>query len=128
MAAGLTEWAVDPKERAKEAAKTRKLPPAKKAAYKKKRAREQLVRLFGDDARDPIAWRAHAWWADAATARRPLDPRRDGLFGHPWLRQPLLDGRVHLASTETSAVSTGHIEGAVRRGLDVAQALTTALS
>ncbi len=39
----------DPKQRAKEAAKTRKLPPAKKAAYKKRRAREQLVRRMGID-------------------------------------------------------------------------------
>ena len=39
--------AVDPKARAAEAAKTRKLSPAKKAAYKKQRARAQLVRRMG---------------------------------------------------------------------------------
>ena len=39
----------DPKERAKEAAKTRKLSPAKREAYKKKRSREQLVRRMGID-------------------------------------------------------------------------------
>lgn len=39
--------ASDPKARAKEAAKTRKLSPAKKEEYKKKRAREQLVRRMG---------------------------------------------------------------------------------
>jgi DNA topoisomerase-1 len=37
----------DPKARAKEAAKTRKLPPDKKAAYQKKRKREQLIRRMG---------------------------------------------------------------------------------
>ena len=37
----------DPKARAKEAAKTRALSPAKRDAYKKKRAREQLVRRMG---------------------------------------------------------------------------------
>ena len=41
--------AVDPKARAKEAAKTRKLSPKKKEQYKKKRAREQLVRRMGVD-------------------------------------------------------------------------------
>ena len=40
---------VDPKERAKQAAKTRKMSPEKKAAYKKQRAREQLVRRMGID-------------------------------------------------------------------------------
>ncbi|MFP6835320.1 MAG: type I DNA topoisomerase, partial [Pseudomonadales bacterium] len=40
---------VDPKARAAEAAKTRKLPPKERAAYKKKRARQQLVRRMGVD-------------------------------------------------------------------------------
>lgn len=39
----------DPKERAREAAKTRKVPADKKEAYKAKRAREQLVRRMGID-------------------------------------------------------------------------------
>ena len=39
--------AADPKARAAEAAKTRALSPAKREAYKKKRAREQLVRRMG---------------------------------------------------------------------------------
>jgi DNA topoisomerase-1 len=41
--------ASDPKARAKEAAKTKKLPPAKREAYKKERARKQLVRRMGVD-------------------------------------------------------------------------------
>ncbi|MEM9257329.1 MAG: type I DNA topoisomerase [Pseudomonadota bacterium] len=40
---------VDPKERAAQAAKTRKMTPAKKAAHKKKKAKEQLVRRMGID-------------------------------------------------------------------------------
>ena len=40
---------VDPKERAKEAAKTRKLPPEEKEAYKKKRSQDQLIRRMGID-------------------------------------------------------------------------------
>ena len=39
----------DPKERAAQAAKTRKMSPAKKAAHKKKKAREQLIRRMGID-------------------------------------------------------------------------------
>ncbi|MEM7098275.1 MAG: type I DNA topoisomerase [Pseudomonadota bacterium] len=39
--------AVDPKARAAEAAKTKALSPAKREAYKKKRARDQLVRRMG---------------------------------------------------------------------------------
>jgi len=38
---------VDPKERAAQAARTRKMDPEKKAAYKKQKAQEQLVRRMG---------------------------------------------------------------------------------
>jgi len=48
---------VDPKERAARAAKTRKMSPAKKAAHKQKKAREQLVRRMGVDPE-------HGWTAD----------------------------------------------------------------
>ena len=44
--------AADPKHRAQEAAKTRKLSPAKKAEYRKKRARRQLVQRMGLDPED----------------------------------------------------------------------------
>jgi DNA topoisomerase I len=47
----------DPKARAQEAAKTRKLSPAEKARYKKQRAREQLVRRMGVD--PDRGWDAH---------------------------------------------------------------------
>ena len=39
----------DPKARAAEAAKTRKMPEAKKAAYKKQKAKKQLVSRMGVD-------------------------------------------------------------------------------
>ena len=39
----------DPKARAKEAAKTRKMAPEKNAAYKKEKARKQLVARMGID-------------------------------------------------------------------------------
>ena len=39
----------DPKARAKEAAKTRKMSPEKKATYKKEKARKQLVSRMGID-------------------------------------------------------------------------------
>jgi DNA topoisomerase-1 len=47
--AGSGSAAVDPKERAAQAAKTRKMAPEKKAVYKKKKAREQLIRRMGID-------------------------------------------------------------------------------
>ena len=45
--AGSGKTKVDPKERAAQAARTRKMAPDEKAAYKKQKAREQLVRRMG---------------------------------------------------------------------------------
>ena len=47
--AGSGKTASDPKERAAQAAKTRKMAPEKKAEYKKTKAREQLIRRMGID-------------------------------------------------------------------------------
>lgn len=48
--------AVDPAERAREAAKTRKLSPDKKAEHKEKKSREQLISRMGVDPEN--GWRA----------------------------------------------------------------------
>ena len=47
--AGSSSGPVDPKERAAQAAKTRKMAPEKKAEYKKAKAQEQLIRRMGID-------------------------------------------------------------------------------
>ncbi len=47
----------DPKTRAKEAARTRKMDPDKKAAYKKEKARQQLIKRMGIDPEH--GWSAH---------------------------------------------------------------------
>jgi DNA topoisomerase-1 len=48
---------VDPKARAAQAAKTRKMAPKQKAAFKKKNARQQLIRRMGIDPEH--GWAAH---------------------------------------------------------------------
>ncbi|WP_163560084.1 type I DNA topoisomerase [Halomonas sp. NO4] len=46
---GSGKTATDPKERARQAAATRKMSPEEKAAYKQRKAREQLIRRMGID-------------------------------------------------------------------------------
>jgi len=78
----------------------------------------QLRRLFGPRAGEPIQYFERDWSADPNTIDdewfwvegEPAD------YGLPALAQPLLDGRVVLAGTETAAVGGGHMEGAVRSG------------
>jgi DNA topoisomerase-1 len=55
--AGSGKEAADPKARAAQAAKTRKMAPEKKAEYKKTKAREQLIRRMGIDPED--GWQAN---------------------------------------------------------------------
>ena len=55
--AGSGNSTVDPKERAAQAARTRKMAPDEKAAYKKQKAREQLIRRMGIDPNN--GWQAN---------------------------------------------------------------------
>lgn len=90
------------------------------------RARDQLVRLFGPEA-VPDTWHATAWWNEPATVAAGPQPPPDGL-GHPDLRRPALDGRLHLCSTETARGSAGHLDGAVERAEHVAREVVAALT
>ncbi|MEL6345056.1 MAG: FAD-dependent oxidoreductase [Myxococcota bacterium] len=89
--------------------------------------RAQLVRLFGPNAADPIAFRVQAWWTEPETWHGGTANGPTRWFGHPALRAPMFGGRLHLIGTETSAVSPGHIDGAVERALTVSASLTQAL-
>ncbi len=74
----------------------------------------QMVRLFGEKAATPRGVKVHAWWNESGMTP---DPK---YFGHPILREPMMDGRLHLCSTETASLNTGHIDGAVGRAREVA--------
>ena len=74
----------------------------------------QLVRMFGRKAAHPLQvlvqdWRRQAWTSPAAVEHLGAHH----LFGHPLLARPALAGRLHWATTETSAQSPGHVEGAL---------------
>lgn len=85
------------------------------------RAAQQFDRLFGP----PDTVVAKAWWEEPETAAVSGAGRELERMGAPALRRPLLGGRLHLCSTETSAVSPGHLEGAIERAEAVAAVLLT---
>ena len=87
------------------------------------RARAQFVRVFGSAAADPLALKVQAWWKDPETAHPDTPAPHEKLFGHDILRRPLMGGRLHMASTETAAVNTGHIDGAVHRAQEAAESI-----
>ncbi len=78
---------------------------------------DQLVRLFGDEARRPAATLLMDWTAEVFTAT--ADDRRGG--GHPVpQRGPWVSGawrdRLSLAGSETSASDPGYLAGAIDAG------------
>ena len=100
------------------------LPPAARDPAPLKAAiRAQLARCLGPEAGNPHSITIQDW------ARDPLicTPADHG-GAHPdlppaILRQPHLDGRLHLAVSETSTRSPGLIEGALDAGQTTAEAI-----
>ncbi len=80
----------------------------------------QFERLFGERPTSVVIQR---WWNEPQTTTGEAEDQR--LFGHPFLRAPLLDGRLQLISCETSGVSPGHLDGAIERAETVCEALST---
>lgn len=76
----------------------------------------QLVRWFGDEAREPVAIATTDWSAEPWSRGCPVAVMAPGALttGGTTLRQPI--GRVHFAGTETAVEWTGYLEGALESG------------
>ena len=91
-------------------------PPTKvsQPTFSKESLLEQLAALFGPKAADPkelyvCDWRHEPYTSPAGVER--LDAYQ--AFGHSAFAEPVLEGRLHWASTETASENPGHIEGAL---------------
>ncbi len=84
---------------------------------------EQLGRLFGPRAADPLNYLERDWSADPFTCEdehRHVEPLS---YGQPAFAERYLGGRLRWAGTETEQEGGGHMEGAVRSGERVAQTI-----
>lgn len=77
---------------------------------------EQLGRLFGPEAADPVQYFERDWSADPYTCERLHRHMTPVPYGHQSFSVPLWGGRLSWAGTETEALGGGHMEGAVRSG------------
>jgi monoamine oxidase len=94
------------------AERTDALPPAERRHL----VLEALADRFGSKATSPTDYIETAWWTEEwsrGCSMAHLPPGILTRFG-PLLREPV--GRLHWAGTETSTVSHGSIDGAVRSG------------
>ncbi len=74
----------------------------------------QLVAMFGPNAGAPAAVHVADWRAEPHTSPSDVhDLTEYGTYGHAVYQQPSMGGRLHWASTETSAEAPGHVEGAL---------------
>ena len=88
---------------------------------------DQLGRLFGAEAADPVQYFERDWSADPFTGERRHRHITPAPYGHRSFSTPLWDGRLWWAGTETEAVGGGHMEGAVRSGHRAARNVVASL-
>jgi len=89
---------------------------------------EDLVRIFGTQARHPIAYYERSWideeWSRGCYVGM-LTPGTWSTLGHA-LREPV--GAIHWAGTETAVIWNGYMDGAIRSGEDAAAAILSELA
>ena len=91
-------------------------PPTKvsQPTFSKESLLEQLTTLFGPKAAKPRELYINDWRHEPYTS--PPEVERlvtYQAFGHSAFAEPVLEGRLHWASTETATENPGHIEGAL---------------
>jgi len=81
---------------------------------RKKKVVSQLVRVFGDEARNPIDYK-DTFWAEEEFTMPANDQRLSAHRnnGHSIYRKPHMGGRLYIAGTETSSQAGGYMEGAI---------------
>lgn len=89
-----------------------------------RRVIDQLVRLFGEEARQPRDVLYVDWSSDRHTATvQDGEPLTDFPVYQPIAFDPAWEGRLSLAGTETDSLFGGHIEGALRSAERVVEQL-----
>ncbi|NJR41986.1 MAG: NAD(P)-binding protein [Akkermansiaceae bacterium] len=94
----------------------------------KEQVRAQMIEIFGAKAAEPCEIIVQDWSAEKFTSPpgvAALGSSRD--LGHQYFGKPTGHGRLHWASTETSAQSPGHIEGAIAAAQRAAQAIAAVI-
>jgi monoamine oxidase len=85
-------------------------------AERRRAVLDALGSRLGPRAASPVDFVETAWWTEEWSRGCSMAHMRPGILSRygPLLRQPF--GRVHWAGTETSTISHGAIDGAVRSG------------
>jgi len=81
---------------------------------RKQKVIDQLVRVFGENAKDYIEYRDTVWSREDLTSiDNPVKLPRHNNNGHKMYQAPFMDGRLFIGGSETATVGAGYMEGAV---------------
>ncbi len=96
-------------------------------AERSKQVAACLVRWFGEQAAEPVAYGDFDWSAERWTRGAPVGVMQPGAWAvaGPALRKPT--GRIHWSGTESARVWTGYMEGALESGERAADEVLAAL-
>ena len=87
----------------------------------------QLVEIFGEKAAEPISIFVADWRTQVHTSPPGVEQLQNyTTYGHKAWDIPAFDGHLHWASTETSPINPGHIDGALARAETIATRVTAA--
>ena len=99
------------------------IPPGAPAPTEQE-VRDQFAALFGPEGARATEIHVHDWRAEEHTSHvATLGLQNYETYGHPAFQEPVMDGRLHWASTETSPIAPGHVEGALVAGARAAEAI-----
>jgi monoamine oxidase len=89
---------------------------------------DDLVRIFGDQARTPISYYERSWIDEEYSRGCYVGMMTPGTWSTlgPFLREPV--GPIHWAGTETAVIWNGYMDGAIRSGEDAATAVLAELA
>jgi monoamine oxidase len=89
---------------------------------------EDLVQMFGDQARRPIGYYERSWIDEEYSRGCYVGMMTPGTWSTlgPALREPV--GPIHWAGTETAVIWNGYMDGAIRSGEDAANAVLADLT
>jgi monoamine oxidase len=89
---------------------------------------DATIRMFGQDAMNPTTVYSTDWSQEVFTTVSSSEDRGVHPHMNDLSRQPQWDGRLWLGSSEMSDEDGGFLEGAVRRGIQVAHQLASLIS
>lgn len=94
------------------------------AERRRNAALQQLRKFYGKEAADPLSYVEQVWRQEPFTFSKYADnviPHQNN--GHEIYLKPHMDGRLWFAGAETSAISPGYMDGAVRSAQRVVKKL-----